>query len=133
MLSNPPIILVVEDDKLIQDLIEKWLSTLGVELHFASNGLEGVRKYEELIRAGRRPDLVVMDIGLPIMDGVEATKEIMKTDPDARIYGFTAFYGTHKAEQLLNAGAIDVIPRSVGFEIFTRIIRDALMEEAMMH
>ena len=132
MLSNPPVILVVEDDKLIQDLIERWLSSIGAEIHFASNGLEGVRKYEGLCKAGRKPDVVVMDIGMPIMDGVEATREIMRIDPGAKIFGFTAFYGTEKAKQLLNAGAIDIIPRSVGFETFARIIKEVLMQDTVI-
>ena len=66
MLSNPPIILVVEDDKLIQDLIEKWLSILGVELHFASNGLEGVRKYEDVRLQGINPvEFILEDVAKP--------------------------------------------------------------------
>ena len=131
MLSNLPVVLVVEDDDLIRDLIYRWLSTIDVEIHFASNGAEGVIKYEELMKKGKVPDIVVMDIGLPIMDGIQATKEIMKLDPYAKIYGFTAFYGTRKAKQLIEAGAKKVIPRSVGFEMFTHIIRDALLERAM--
>lgn len=133
MLSNSPIILVVEDDEFIQDLIARYLSSLGVEIHFASDGIEGVRKYEELMESGKRPDIVIMDIGLPFKDGIEVTREIMKIDRDAVIYGFTAFYGTEKAEALLNEGAKAVIPRSVGFEKFREIIREALFGKAIIH
>ncbi len=121
--------LVVEDDELIQDLIKRYLSSLGVEIIPAYNGIEAVKKYEELMRIGRKPDIVIMDIGLPFKNGIEATREIMSIDPDANIYGFTAFYGTERAKRLREAGAKKVIPRSVGFETFANIIREALMEK----
>ncbi len=133
MLSNLPIILVVEDDEFIQDLIARYLSSLNVEIYFASDGIEGVKMYEELMKIGKRPDIVIMDIGLPFRDGIEATREIMKMDKDAVIYGFTAFYGTEKAEALLNEGAKAVIPRSVGFEKFREIIKEAIYGRAVIH
>ena len=126
-------ILVIEDDEFIQDLIRRYLSNLNVEIYFASDGIEGVKIYNELMEKGKKPDIVIMDIGLPFKDGIEATREILQIDGDAVIYGFTAFYGTEKARKLLEEGAKAVIPRSVGFEKFREIIREALFGKEIIH
>jgi len=134
MLSNKPcgIIFVVEDDEFIQDLMKRYLSSLDVEIFFAADGIEAVKKYIRLLESNKRPDIVIMDINLPGKDGIEVTKDILFIDPDAVIYGFTAFYGTDKAEKLKDAGARKISPRSVGFATFRKIIEDALAEQVVM-
>ncbi|HDN95495.1 MAG: response regulator [Thermoplasmata archaeon] len=121
------VVLVAEDDQFIQDLIRRHLSSIGIEVFFASDGIEAVKKYSVLMESGKRPDIVIMDIGLPFKDGIEATKEILQIDEDAIIFGFTAFYGTEKAKKLLDAGAKLIIPRSIGFEKFKEIIEEYLV------
>lgn len=51
-----------------------------------------------------------MDIMLPVMDGVQATKEILKIDPNARIIGVTA-YAVNRGKELLRAGALDILKK----------------------
>jgi DNA-binding NarL/FixJ family response regulator len=131
-LSNRKLILVIEDDELIQDLIKRYLASLNVEIVSAYDGEEGIEKYEYLIEKGKKPDIVIVDIGLPFKNGIEATKEILKIDPSAKIYGFTAFYGTEKAKKLIEAGAKKIISRSVGFETFRSIIEEDLKKEEIV-
>ena len=119
-------VLVVEDDKDIQELISRYLSTLGVKLRFVSSGEEGVRVYEEMVRGGGRPAVVVMDLQLPGIDGVEATRRICEFDRDAVVYGFTAFFETEWAERLRDAGAKGVIGRPVGMVGFRDKIKEIL-------
>ena len=119
-------VLVVEDDEDIQELIFRYLAELDVGLRFASSGEEGVRLYEEMLRDGVRPDVVVMDLQLPGMDGVEATRRICGMDKDAVVYGFTAFFETEWADRLLKAGAKGVIGRPVGMDGFREKIREIL-------
>jgi DNA-binding NarL/FixJ family response regulator len=57
------------------------------------------------------------------MDGVQATKEIMKMDPDANIYGFTAYFDTDMSRELERAGAKKIIPRHEGFTKFVDEIK----------
>jgi len=112
------VLLIVEDEKDMQDLMKRYIKKAGldIEVHSAYNGREGANKYKELMEKGKRPDLVIMDLKLPVMDGVEATKKIKKIDRDAVIYGFTAFFKTDWAQKLVEAGAKKVIPRYIGFE-----------------
>ena len=75
---------------------------------------------------GKQPDLVVMDLKLPGMDGVETTKRIMGMDSSAQVYGFTAFFATEWAEKLKEAGARGVIGRPVGMDVFKEKIKEIL-------
>jgi len=120
------IMLVVEDEEPIQELIKEYLAPLKIEIHQAYSGEEGVEKYKELVKRGKKPDLVIMDLKLPGIDGVEATKRILSIDPDARVYGFTAYFGTEWAKELEKAGAKGVIARPVGFDGFRDIVKEIL-------
>jgi len=122
-------ILVVDDEEAIQELIQIYLSELDVEIYSALTGEEGLEKYKELMNEGNAPDLVIMNLKLPGMDGVETTKRIMKMDPSALIYGFTASFDTNWAEELKQAGAKDVIPKIVGFADFREIVKKILEGE----
>lgn len=123
-------ILVIEDEADMQELIKIYIakSNLDVEIHSAYTGEDGVKMYKELMEKGEKPDVVIMDLKLPGMDGVEATKKIRKMDKNANIYGFTAFFDTNWAEDLRKAGARDVIPRTVGFDGFANRLKNILQE-----
>ncbi|MEM3478011.1 MAG: response regulator, partial [Archaeoglobaceae archaeon] len=58
----------------------------------------------------KRPDLVVTDILMPEIDGVEATKRILEIDPNAIVIGITAYY-LSKAKSLLEVGAKEVLEK----------------------
>jgi CheY-like chemotaxis protein len=96
-------LLIVDDDDSIREIIKVMLKDY--EIVEASNGFEAVRIYDRM-----RPDMVLMDISMPQMDGVEATKEILKIDPKAKIIGLTAFARSRGKEMLAN-GALEVVEK----------------------
>ncbi|MCD6171034.1 MAG: response regulator [Thermoplasmata archaeon] len=116
--------LVVEDEEPIQDLIREYLNPLNMEIYFASTGEAGVELYKKLLKNGKRPDIVIMDLRLPGIDGAEATKRIMKIDKDARIYAFTAWFKTKLAQNAIKAGVKAVIGRYIGFDGFRDIVKN---------
>ena len=118
--------LVIEDEEPIQELIKEYLTPLKIEIYQAYSGEEGVEKYKELLKKGKKPDIVIMDLKLPGIDGVEATKKILEIDPKANVYGFTAYFGTEWARDLEKAGAKGVIARPVGFDGFRDIVKEIL-------
>jgi DNA-binding NarL/FixJ family response regulator len=65
----------------------------------AANGKEAVEKYTEL-----RPDVVLMDLRMPEMDGVEATRQIRHLNPDARIIALTSYDGDQDIYKAIEAG-----------------------------
>ena len=120
------VMLVIEDEEPIQELIKEYLTPLKIEIYQAYSGEEGVEKYKELLKKGKKPDIVIMDLKLPGIDGVEATKKILEIDPEANVYGFTAYFGTEWARDLEKAGAKGVIARPVGFDGFRDIVKEIL-------
>lgn len=118
--------LVIEDEEPIQELIKEYLAPLKIEIYQAYSGEEGVEKYRELMEKGKKPHIVIMDLKLPGIDGVEATRRILKIDPNANVYGFTAFFGTEWAKELEKAGAKGIIARPVGFDGFREIVKELI-------
>ncbi len=79
-------ILLVDDSPMIHNLLRKTLENNGYEVcGDAKNGSEGVDMYMSLM-----PDLVFMDVTMPIMDGIEAARRIKENNPAARIIMLTA-------------------------------------------
>jgi len=122
------VLLIVEDEKEMQELMKIYIKKAGldVEIYSAFDGKEGVEMYKKLMEEGKKPKLVIMDLKLPKWNGVEASKKILEIDPDANIYGFTAFFDTKLAENLIKTGAKKIIPRHVGFKGFVEEVRNFL-------
>lgn len=84
-------ILVVDDDEVIREVLQRTLKDYNVLT--ACNGREAVELYKS-----HKPAIVLMDINMPEMNGVEATREIKKIDPDAKIVIVTSYLKEHLNE-----------------------------------
>ena len=100
-------ILIVEDYKDLSEFYQEFLDE--DTLLIASDGEEAVSLYKE-----NKPDIVMMDLKLPKKSGIEATKEIMKIDPNAKIIAITA-YGSTIGSKALEAGAKEVLRKPIRF------------------
>ena len=98
-------ILIVDDAAFMRMMIKDILTKNDYEvLGEAENGLEAVEKYKEL-----NPSLVIMDITMPEMDGIEAVREIKKIDSSARIIMCSAMGQQSMVIEAIQAGAKDFI------------------------
>ena len=98
-------ILVVDDASFMRMMIKDILTKNGFEvLGEAENGLKAVEKYKEL-----NPDLVIMDITMPEMDGIQAVKEIKKINNNAKIVMCSAMGQQAMVIESIQAGAKDFI------------------------
>ena len=79
-------ILYVEDDKTTQEIIKEILRYSCKEVFIADNGEDGLKLYKE-----KKPDIVLSDIAMPLMDGLEMSEAIKKLNPNQPIALFTAF------------------------------------------
>ena len=97
-------ILIVEDNEMNRDMLGRRLERRGFEIDFALDGQEGLDKMRE-----RKPDLVLMDMGLPVLDGWQATTQA-KEDSDLKdipIIALTAHALETDRQKALAAGADD--------------------------
>ena len=98
-------ILLVDDASFMRMMIKDILTKNGFNvLGEAENGLKAVEKYKEL-----DPDLVIMDITMPEMDGIQAVKEIKKINGNARIIMCSAMGQQAMVIEAIQAGAKDFI------------------------
>ena len=112
-----PTVLIVDDALFMRMMIRDILSKDGFEVvGEAENGVEAVDRFKEM-----RPDLVTMDIVMPEMHGIEAVKQIMKIDPDAKILMCSAM-----GQQPLVVEALEWIVRSVSEDPVIKKDRDRL-------
>ena len=98
--------MIADDDAAVREIIGAMIADHFTVI-YASDGEEAIEMYRML-----KPDMVLMDILMPRMDGIQATKEIKKIDPNARIIGVTA-YASSKGKEILNAGALDVVEKPI--------------------
>jgi len=98
-------VLVVDDAMFMRAMLKKVLTEAGFEIAGeAENGQIAVERYKEL-----KPDLVMMDITMPEMDGLAALKEIMKVDSGAKVVMCTALGQERNVAEALKIGAKDYI------------------------
>ena len=119
-------IMVVDDAAFMRMKCTRLLSENGYEVTEASTGLEAVQKYN-----ANRPDAVLLDITMPVMDGMEALRLIRQRDSDAKVVMVTAVADqvmvTAVADQrivmeALRGGASDFIPKPLTPEKITRAV-----------
>ncbi len=109
-------VLVVEDDEAVLETIQLML--MGeFNVLIARTGNEAINVFEFA-----EPEVILMDILLPEKDGVEATKEILKRDPNVIVIGITA-YARRRGKELLEAGAREVIEKPFGRRILIDTIK----------
>lgn len=98
-------ILIVDDAAFMRMMIRDVLTKNGyVVAGEAENGQKAIEKYKELT-----PDLVIMDITMPEVDGIQAVKEIKKADPNAKVVMCSAMGQQAMVIEAIQAGARDFI------------------------
>lgn len=117
-------ILIVDDSKTSRKVLRNMLVQEGhVVVDEAVNGQEGVDKYFSC-----HPDVVTMDITMPILDGIDALSLIIKRDPDAKVIMVTAAGQKNNMVEALRRGAADFIQKPFEAEELSSIISKVLEE-----
>lgn len=120
MTTEPIHVLIVDDQRLMRDGLRLLLELEdGMEVvGEAGNGAEALEKYAEL-----SPDVVLMDIRMPVMDGVEAIRQLHATTPDARVIILTTFDDDAHVFDGLRAGALGYLLKDVSADELCSAIR----------
>lgn len=95
-------VLIVDDEPLFMQMLQSLLDVeAGVEVAGqAANGKQAVKLAQEL-----EPDVIVMDVSMPVMDGLEATREIRERDPEARVLILTGGTNATDVDEARTSGA----------------------------
>lgn len=109
-------ILIVEDEELLAEMLSLRLGTQGHTIHLAVNGRDGVDKAQEL-----NPDLVLMDMHMPVMNGKDATKTLRGHGYEGLIVAVTASARTEELGTALEVGCDDCITKPIGRDFEGRI------------
>lgn len=116
-------ILVVEDYDDTRNFMKLLLETHGYQVIEASDGIEALDKYKN-----QHPDIVLMDISLPVVDGLTATKAIRELEGDSDhlpIIAVTAF-GKYYYKQAMEAGCDELIDKPVDFDAIESVLNNYL-------
>ncbi|UCD85070.1 MAG: response regulator [Deltaproteobacteria bacterium] len=112
-------VLIVDDAAFMRNMIKDILEEDGYEVAGeAANGEEAISKYKELM-----PDIVTMDIVMPMKSGIEAVQEIVSFNKDAKIVICSALGQESLVEEAIEAGAKDFITKPFKKENVLNIIK----------
>lgn len=117
-------ILIVDDSKTSRKFLRNMIEQAGHEIVAeAVDGAEGVEKFRIY-----RPDITTMDITMPVLDGIDAVKDIIEIDPDAKIIMVTAAGQKANMIEALKKGAADFIQKPFDMDVIVNTI-EKVMEE----
>ncbi|CEP07023.1 hypothetical protein [Parasitella parasitica] len=102
----PPRILLVDDDSVYRDLSGKLLQVIGCTIDLAQDGVEALKKM-----GLEKYDLILMDIVMPKMDGISATRSIRQYDPLTPIISMTSNFTDNDIMQYIGSGMTDILPK----------------------
>ena len=114
-------VMVVDDAAFMRMRCKKMLIENGFDVVEAANGIEAISVYKE-----SQPDMVLMDITMPDMDGLAALKEIKKIDPNAKVAMVTAMGQQALVMEALKTGALDFVIKPFDQERVLGTIKKAL-------
>ena len=124
--KNKPTILLVEDTKEVVMMLKDYLELAGYKVFTAQDGIDGIVQARHV-----RPDLILMDVQMPHMDGFETTRKL-RSDPNFRytpIIALTALAMPHDRQRCLDAGMDEYISKPVNLKALVKIIQSCLFEQ----
>jgi DNA-binding NarL/FixJ family response regulator len=115
-------VLVADDHSIVRGGLEQLLATADdIEVvGMVADGEEAVAT-----AARERPDVILMDLSMPVLDGIEATRRIIADDPDAHVVVLTSFSDNRRIMEALGAGAIGYLLKHAGPDELLGAIRAA--------
>lgn len=113
-------VMIVDDETAMREILKIMLKEYKVLE--ASNGREAVEIYKK-----EKPEIVLMDIMMPVMSGIDAVKEIKKINPNVKIVAITA-YASSKGEKALEAGVDLILKKPFTRKEVVRVIEESLKQ-----
>jgi two-component system, NtrC family, response regulator AtoC len=119
-------ILIADDDPDIRDILSETLNSLGSRVITAANGQECLNKVDK-----EAPELVLLDIEMPVKNGLEVLKELRRRRNDTTVIMITAYGSIERAVQAMKEGAFDFITKPFDLDHIVLIVEKALERERL--
>jgi DNA-binding NarL/FixJ family response regulator len=122
-INSPIRIVLVDDNDVVRNSLKLFIA-VSEELQLvgeASNGDEAIS-----VCIMKKPDLILMDINMPKMDGIEATRIISQKCPDVIVLALTSLSDDGNIQKIIEAGAISAISKQISIDDIARIIRESV-------
>ena len=116
-------ILVVDDEIAIRNLLKEFLSRKGYDVYTASDGRAAIAEVKEI-----RPHIVLLDIMMPGMGGMDTLKEIRKIDPRVGVIMVTAIADEELGKRAIALGACDYITKPLNFDYLETALMVKMMD-----
>jgi two-component system chemotaxis response regulator CheY len=117
-------ILLVDDEAHIRKYVSLILKQLGApKVVEAGNGEEAIASYQQT-----KPDIVLLDISMPLMNGLETLKKLKEIDPEALIIMLTSMVNRQSIDEALSLGASNYIRKDTPKEEIAQAIKETLEE-----
>jgi len=118
-------ILVVDDERLICDLLRSVLAGHGHEVLMAMNGREGLELFKK-----HRPRFTLLDLRMPEMNGIEVLKQIRAIDPQAAVLILTAWGSDALEQQARQLGVVDFLSKGLSLDVLVDAMERTLQQSA---
>lgn len=125
--SIKPLVLVADDEPSMRTNIMEILAEEGLDFLEAENGKQALK-----LASDHNPELLLVDIKMPGMSGIEVLKSIKKTHPELPVIVFTAFGSNERPIEAMKLGAFDYIEKPFDIEEFLLVIRRALDHHSLV-
>ena len=119
-------VLVVDDEQLVRELARDILKRYGYTVLMASGGEEAVELYRQ---HADKIAMVILDILMPDVDGVETFRRIREIDPAARVVISSGYDEDHAGEKLLQAGAAAFVQKPYRIAELLKVVREAIEQK----
>ncbi|MBP1594908.1 MAG: Response regulator [Acidobacteria bacterium] len=126
-MSNRTSILIVDDERMVRESLTKWFLEDGYHVGAAEDASAAIRQLQAQLW-----DIILLDIKMPGMDGMELQQRIREVDPLAAVIFITAHGSVDTAVQALKSGAFDYVTKPVDPDYLSHLIRNAVKQRAMM-
>jgi DNA-binding NtrC family response regulator len=126
-MNNRTSILIVDDEMVVRDSLTKWFLEDGYRVGAAENAADAIRQMQV-----RTWDIILLDIKMPGMDGMELQQHIKEIDPSATIIFITAHASVDTAVQALKSGAFDYITKPIDPDYLSHLVANAVRHRALV-
>lgn len=122
-------VLIADDHNIVRTGL-KALLEMESDLSVVGEATDGKQAVAETLRL--KPDVVVMDISMPVMDGIEATERIICNAPDTRVLALTSFSSDEDVARIISAGAIGIVMKDSDNDDIVASIRKTAAGETVL-